>query len=123
MFKDFAFHLIVLINNLNILLSSIMTTTKFFVEPAASVHLSHGLTYSESYEDQQASVKPQKSGKMSPEFRLKLIQGLLFELELEPCGDNLQKGCVSIRNELCRNPALRDSLDEIIGYVIDRIRI
>ena len=60
---------------------------------------------------------------LTPEFRLKLIQGLLLELDLESCGEDVIKGCLAIRAELERDPALRDCMDELIGHVLDRLRL
>lgn len=59
---------------------------------------------------------------MTPEFRLKLIQGLLFLLDLEPCGENLVQGLQTIRKELERDPALHECIDELIAHVCDQLR-
>ena len=51
------------------------------------------------------------------------MQGLLRELGLPPCGDDAVKGCLAIRAELKRNPALHECIDELIENVVHQIRI
>ena len=47
----------------------------------------------------------------------------MLELDLEPCGEDVVKGCLAIRTEIENNPALLECIDELIGYVIDRLRL
>ena len=60
---------------------------------------------------------------LTPDLHLRLIQGIIRELKLEPCGDELRKGCKTIRSECKRDPTLLNYIDDVIMKVMDQLKI